>query len=170
MTSMLKNPRLAVAAAAALLVASSLATAWAQAPASPAAATPPASAAAPAASHRMGPGGPRDAARWQQRFDRHMAELRQTLQLTPAQEGTWNQFVAAMRPPAVPPMAQEREAMASLTTPQRLDRMQAMRRQHLAEMDKRDDATRAFYATLNDEQKKIFDANTGRPAGRRGPR
>jgi hypothetical protein len=41
--------------------------------------------------------------------------------------------------------------------------MRELRKQRDAEMDKRDDATRTFYATLSAEQKKTFDANTGRP-------
>ena len=36
--------------------------------------------------------------------------------------------------------------------------MRALRSFHQAEMDKRGDAVKAFYVTLNPNQKKIFDA------------
>ena len=101
----------------------------------------------------------------QQRLDRHMADLKQSLQLTPAQEPAWNQFTSAMRPAATPPARPDRAAMAGMTTPQRLEQMQAMRQQHQAEMDKRTAAVRSFYATLTPEQQKRFDAQTARAMG-----
>jgi Spy/CpxP family protein refolding chaperone len=62
----------------------------------------------------------------------------------------------------------DRAEIDKLTTPERLDKMRDLRKQRDAEMDKRDAATRTFYATLTAEQKKTFDANTGRPFHRRG--
>lgn len=56
----------------------------------------------------------------------------------------------------------DRAEMDKLTTPERIDKMRALRTQRDAEMDKRADATKAFYATLTPEQKKVFDANTAR--------
>jgi len=100
--------------------------------------------------------------RWQQRHEQHMADLKKDLQLTPAQEGAWSQFTTAMRPPAGMPQRPDREAMARMTTPERIDQMQALHKQRQAEMDRRADATKAFYATLTPEQKKKFDAHTAR--------
>jgi hypothetical protein len=107
--------------------------------------------------------------RMQRHMDRRTSDLKAKLKLSAEQEGAWTSYVAAMKPPA-PAAHPSRTELDKLTTPERLDKMREWRKQREAEMDKRDDATRAFYATLNDEQKKIFDANTGRPAGRRGPR
>ena len=107
--------------------------------------------------------------RAQRHMDRRTSDLKAKLKLSTEQEGAWASYVATMKPPA-PAAHPNRAEMDKLTTPERLDKMREWRKQREAEMDKRDDATRAFYATLNDEQKKIFDANTGRPAGRRGPR
>ncbi|MFY8043464.1 MAG: Spy/CpxP family protein refolding chaperone, partial [Rhodoferax sp.] len=49
-----------------------------------------------------------------------------------------------------------------------------LRTQHMtdmqAEMTKRDDATKAFYATLSPEQKKVFDAESARMGGKHGGR
>jgi hypothetical protein len=59
--------------------------------------------------------------------------------------------------------------MDKLSTPERIDKMRALRSQHMtdmqANMDKRDEATKTFYATLSAEQKKVFDAEHGRMRG-----
>jgi protein CpxP len=82
--------------------------------------------------------------------------------ITAAQKAAWTTFTTATAPPAGP-MAQrpKPEDMAKLTTPERIDKMKAMRMEHHAvmslEMDKRADATKVFYATLTPEQQKVFD-------------
>ena len=62
--------------------------------------------------------------------------------------------------------------MDKLTTPERIDRMHALRTEHMtamnAAMDKREDATKTFYAALNADQKKVFDAEHARMGGRHG--
>lgn len=160
---------------------------WAQSEAAvpaPAAATPPAvsapaaQAATPAA--RPGPraqrGGPRyhqqqryrhhrmraeqRAAYWQEHRAQHLAQLKGQLQLSPAQEASWTEFTTAME-------HQPRHARlgwddaAQLTTPERIDRMRALRAQRAAEADRRGDAVKAFYAQLNPAQQKTFDAHHG---------
>ncbi|MGE5502777.1 MAG: Spy/CpxP family protein refolding chaperone [Ignavibacteriales bacterium] len=97
----------------------------------------------------------------QQHDPAQMAQrLRATLQLTPAQEPALQAFVTAMRP-----SGQMREQMQAqhgdwknLTTPQRLDRMQAMMSQHQAQFAQHADAVRRFYAALTPAQQKAFDA------------
>lgn len=105
-------------------------------------------------------------ARMQERAKQHMTQrataLKARLKLSAEQEGAWTSYVAAMKPPAKPPLPSRTE-IAKLSTPERLDRMRELRKQHEAEFDQRDAATRAFYGTLSAEQKKIFDDNTGRP-------
>jgi periplasmic protein CpxP/Spy len=120
--------------------------------------------------HRMGK---MDPARMQARFDKHSAELKAQLKLTPAQEGAWTTFTAAMKPPAMAQAARpDMEALAKLPTPERIDKMKALHTQRMTEMnammDKRGDATKAFYATLNAEQQKVFDANAMRRHGPHG--
>ena len=105
-------------------------------------------------------------ARWQERHDKRMADLKQELQVTPAQEAAWGQFAGAMRPPSSMPQRPDREAMARMTTPERIDQMQAMHRQRQADMDRHAEATKAFYAALTPEQKKKFDAHTAQAMGR----
>ena len=61
--------------------------------------------------------------------------------------------------------------MDKLTTPERIDKMQAMHAERMktmtAEMDKRGAATKTFYAVLSSEQKAVFDAVSMR-GGRHG--
>jgi hypothetical protein len=91
-----------------------------------------------------------------QRFERmrahraqRLAELKQKLQLNAGQEGAWNSFAAAQQPPARSPgqMRTERAEFARLTTPQRLERMQARHAERNARFTERVEATRNFYAT-----------------------
>ena len=52
----------------------------------------------------------------------------------------------------------DRAEFARLATPERIDRLRALRAARNAEMDKRLDATKSFYAALSSEQKAVFDA------------
>jgi hypothetical protein len=114
--------------------------------------------------HRHGDG-MRDPAKMRERMERRMAErqalLKQKLQITSAQEGAWNTWTQATKPPANM-QRPNREEFAKLTTPERNDRMRQLRAQRQAEMDKRADATKAFYAQLTPEQKKVFDSEGAR--------
>ncbi len=125
--------------------------------------------------HRMGG---MDPARMQARMDKRHAELKALLKLTPAQEGAWATLTEAMKPPAgMQAKRPDPAELAKLPTPERIDKMKALRTQHMNEMnaamDKRGDAAKALYATLTPEQQKVFDANTmghrGRLQGGKGP-
>lgn len=97
-----------------------------------------------------------------ERHTRHLTELKAKLKLDAGQESAWKTFADAMQPPAAPPVRFDRAAMEKLTTPERIDQMQALHAQREADMKKRGDATKAFYAGLNTEQKKTFDLETAR--------
>jgi protein CpxP len=90
---------------------------------------------------------------------KRQAAFKQQLNLSVEQEQAWTTYTAAIQPG-------ERKArldfrgMDKLTTPERIDRMRALRAQHAAEADRRGEATKAFYATLTPEQQKTFDAKT----------
>ena len=99
-------------------------------------------------------------AKMEQRIAERLGELKQKLAITPAQEGAWSAWTAAIKP--TPHQRPDRAEFQSLTTPERIDRMRAVRAQRNAEMDKRMDATKAFYATLGGEQKKVFDAESAK--------
>ena len=124
--------------------------------------------------------GKMDPAKMQAWIDKRNADLKAKLKLTPAQEGAWTTYTAAMKPPADMMTKQAEYAdLAKLPTPERIDKMKALRSQHMtdmnAAMDKRGEATKAFYAALTPEQQKVFDANAmnhrghdGRKGGPRG--
>ena len=98
---------------------------------------------------------------WEQR----QAELKSKLHLAAAQEPAWNTFVQGMKIPTKP-LAQsiDREALAKLSTPERMEKMNAVHEANLAAMQthikQRTEATRTFYNQLSVEQQKVFDAET----------
>ena len=97
--------------------------------------------------------------RWQQRRAERMAAFKAQLQLTPAQEQAWTDFTAALQPEGGQRHARlDRDGMDQLTTPERIDRMRAVRIQRAAEADRRGEAVKAFYAALSAPQQDTFDA------------
>ncbi len=126
-----------------------------------------------------GPGGPGraemhahrgDPAQMQERralrMERRLASLKLKLALTPQQEGAWSAWTAAMKP-AQRMQRPNREEIAKLSTPERIDRMKTLRAERAAAMDRRGEATKAFYAALSADQKRVFDLETVH-AGRGG--
>lgn len=115
-----------------------------------------------------------DPAKMQAHMLKRQAELKAKLKITAAQEAAWTTFTASMQPPAHGPRP-DRAEFDKLSTPERIDKMRALRAERDAEMDKRGDATKAFYAALSPEQQKVFDANAmphrghGGPGGHGGP-
>ena len=107
-------------------------------------------------------------ARMQAHLQSRAANLKAKLQLSPEQDAAWRTYTAAMKTPARV-QRPDRAELEMLSTPERLDKMRALRQQHDAAMDQREQATRTFYAGLTPEQKKTFDANTLHPYVRRGP-
>ena len=100
--------------------------------------------------------------RMQERMAQHQAALKQSLQLTPAQEPAWNAFIGTMQPgqrtARLGPLSPGE--MQQLTTPERIERMRAQRAQRSAEADRMGDAVKTFYAQLTPAQQKTFDAQT----------
>lgn len=124
----------------------------------------PAPAAAPAASEAR-----RGSGEWRRHDPAAMAarraeHLRAALQLRPNQEGALQAYLTARKPQQRP----DRQAMAQMTTPERLDARRAMMTQRLAAFDQRAAATKAFYAQLDPSQQKAFDAIGPRAGGRHG--
>lgn len=106
---------------------------------------------------------------------KNLAQLKTKLNITAAQEGSWTTFSAAIKPPARPNMGHpDRADMDKLTTPERIDKMRTLRAQHTAERqahrEKRENAVKAFYADLNADQKRIFDAEHSKMMHRWGHR
>lgn len=97
-------------------------------------------------------------ARMQKRMAEQQAVLKAELKITAQQEPAWNAFVARTAPEARPARQGPREDWSKLTTPQRLDKMAAMKTERDARMTQRHDAIKSFYAVLSIEQQKVFDA------------
>ena len=116
--------------------------------------------------------GKMDPAKMQAMIDKRNAELKAKLKITASQEGAWTAYTTAMKPPAN--MAQNHDAMRGemqkLTTPERIEKMKAMRATRDAEMDKRSEAVKTLYAALTSEQKAVYDAlhSGGMRGGRHG--
>jgi hypothetical protein len=149
------------------LMAAALAAAFAGLSATAIAQNTTAAPAAPATTQQAQEGaqeGQRDAkraermARMQQRMAERQAALKTELKITAQQEPAWNAFVARTAPEARPARQGPREDWSKLTTPQRLDKMAAMKAERDARMAQRHDAIKSFYAALNAEQQKVFDS------------
>lgn len=98
-------------------------------------------------------------AQMQKKMAERQAAFKAELKLTPEQEPAWNAFIARTQPQAgAMPQRGEREDWSKLTTPQRLDKMQALKAERDAAMAKRVDAIKSFYAVLNADQQKVFDS------------
>ena len=99
--------------------------------------------------------------------------LKTQLKLTAAQDGAWTAFKAAMQPSAdMLARHAQRDELTKLPTLERMEKMKALRTQHLTDMstamDKRFDATKTFYTALSPEQQKIFDTSAMPGMGRGG--
>lgn len=92
-----------------------------------------------------------------QNHQQQLDQLKSALKLAPNQEAAWNAFVARTDTATHTSAGKSSEKWSDLTTPQRLDRMQSIHAEHDAQLKRRADATRSFYATLTAEQQKIFD-------------
>ena len=125
----------------------------------------------PGGQHRMHGKGPMDPARMEEHMAKRQAVLKVRLKVTADQEGAWTTFTNAMKPS--PDMlkrrADMRAEMDKLTTPERMDKMKALRGERDAQMDKHAAAVKTFYAVLTPEQKKVFDAQHMRGGHERGP-
>lgn len=159
-----------------LLLATLLAASGAFAIAQTAAPAAPAQPAAGTSAQRAGPGDRSkrmDPAQWEQRraerHAQHLTELKGQLKLSPAQEGAWSAYAAAMQPPAnAQHPRMDRAEFDKLTTPQRIDRMQQFADERQAQMKQRGDAVKAFYAQLTPEQQKTYDERAMPRGGRHG--
>jgi len=95
-------------------------------------------------------------------MQRHAQHLRDTLQLTPAQEPALQALLSSMKPPEGMHdhmgMKGDHDEMAKLTTPQRLEKMRTKMTEHMAAFDQHAQAVTKFYAQLTPAQQKAFDA------------
>jgi len=106
-----------------------------------------------------------------QHVEGRIAFLRAELKITDAQLPRWNAFAEALRANAR--RMTEMQGMmgqgASLSAPERLDRMEKMMTNVLEAMRSTKAALTPLYAVLSDEQKKTADTLLQGPMGMMGP-
>lgn len=95
-----------------------------------------------------------------ERHQKHLNELRVFLQLQASQEGAWNAFETVMKTPMKRPTHHSMAEMEKLSTPERIDKMMALKAERDLEITKRMDASKTFYVTLTPAQQKVFDTQT----------
>lgn len=96
----------------------------------------------------------------EQRAERRAEHLRTVLQLRSEQEPALRAYLdtAKRSPMDREKMRGQRQQMAQMTTPQRLDQMSARMKERQARFEQRSAATKRFYAQLSPSQQKAFDA------------
>lgn len=120
----------------------------------------PATAAAQKSPHHHPHMAKKDAA---QSHAQRMERLKTILQLQPNQQTAFDQYVQATTPQARTQISKaERPDLAKMTTPQRLDLAQKLRKERNAKAEQREQATRNFYNSLTSSQQKAFDEITAR--------
>lgn len=117
--------------------------------------------------------GKMDPAKMQARMDQRFDALKTQLKITASQESAWTAYTTAMKPPASMMAKRPDPAeLQKLSTPERIDKMRALHTERMTDMNaamgQRGDATKAFYATLSPEQKKVFDEGAMQRGGRHG--
>lgn len=95
----------------------------------------------------------------EQRKQKHFDTLKADLKLSATQETGWAAWVAKIKEghKGQDKKHLDREAWASLPAPERLEKMLAFSKEHVALQEAHLAATKTFYATLTPEQRLIFD-------------
>jgi len=99
---------------------------------------------------------------------KRLQELKVFLQLQDKQEADWSTFSAALQSPMVRPAPMNPAEMEKLTTPERIDKMMAIKAARDAQINLRMNATKTFYASLNPQQQKVFDTHASKAMKRHG--
>ncbi|HZX33171.1 MAG TPA: Spy/CpxP family protein refolding chaperone [Rhodocyclaceae bacterium] len=94
----------------------------------------------------------------------HQKKLHDALKITASQEPAWKKYMEAVQSPR--PEPKPATNWSSMTAPDRVDLQVEMAKRHEEYLSKEADAMKAFYATLNPDQKKTFDQFHG--GARRG--
>jgi protein CpxP len=103
------------------------------------------------------------AERMQKKMAQHQGRLKEALKLTAEQEEAWKAYSASVQPRQKNAARLDRAEWDTLTTPQRMEKMQALRQEREAQMGQRLEAVKKFYAVLTPEQQKLFDqSHTGK--------
>ncbi len=89
----------------------------------------------------------------------HLETLKADLKLNANQEAAWTEWVGKVKgdPKNWKEQREHVESWANLPAPERMEKMLAFSKEHIAKQEVRLAATKIFYATLSPEQKLSFD-------------
>jgi len=90
---------------------------------------------------------------------KRLQELKVFLQLQGNQEAAWSSFYAVMQKPMVKAERLKPEELEKLATPERIDKMMAVKAERDSQVNQRMAAIKTFYASLNAQQQKVFDTH-----------
>ena len=98
---------------------------------------------------------------------KHLSKLKSRLHLTKEQMPAWDEFSKSMNtPPMWSDADRGKDALAKLTTPERLEKMTAMHEKNIAAMQAHmklhSEAVLKFYNQLTTDQQKLFDLQATR--------
>lgn len=106
-----------------------------------------------------------------ERVEARAKQVHDALNLRPGQEAAWQAMVGEVRAGFRHDGPRgERPNAAAMTTPERLDFMAARMAEHQARFQRTAAAVKRFYAQLDPQQQKVFDAVAGRGMGMMGGR
>lgn len=91
-----------------------------------------------------------------ERMAKRQAALHDKLSLSPTQEAAWKTFMGKLQASA--PIGPEAAPVATMTAPERADRMTAFLQTAQQQAATRAQTVKEFYAVLSPEQQKIFDS------------
>ena len=99
---------------------------------------------------------------------KRLQELKVFLQLQDNQEADWTTFSAALQSPMTRPSPMNPAEMEKLTTPERIEKMVAMKAARDSQINSRMNAVKTFYAKLNPQQQNDFDTHASKAMKRHG--
>jgi hypothetical protein len=106
----------------------------------------------------------------QGQYGQQQPDLHALLHIRPDQEAVFHAYqTAAPLPQEMQALQMNPQSLATMTTPQRLDRIGGMLNAQMAVFHRKAEAARALYAQLSPDQRRAFDQATSPPQGRGGP-
>jgi hypothetical protein len=90
---------------------------------------------------------------------KRLQELKVFLQLQGNQEAAWSSFYAVMQKPMVKTERLKPEELEKLSTPERIEKIMAVKAERDSQVNQRMTAVKTFYASLNAQQQKVFDTH-----------
>ena len=119
----------------------------------------PAEASAAPGKQALASGEPKKCDHWKEGKEKRLETLKSDLKLTASQEAAWTEWSAKIKGDRKgwEEKHKDFESMESLPAPQRLEKMLAFSKEHIARQEVVLAATKTFYAILTPEQQQVFD-------------